>query len=721
MNTPNTAATASTAEELLTLAEGVDRIASGALSEYDGSFKDECLLHRASLSLRELAVLKQRAGADAGGVTEGVQLIANERRRQIEVEGFSAEHDDSYGDFPMAEAAVCYAQHVADRGWLDPEGIAEYRSDEVISPEVQGRGMYGWPKHWDKAWWKPHSILRDLVKAGALIAAEIDRAIRNQSAVAPLMRSPVVHSHTTPSNCDVTQVDVTLLAQPAASVPKEVQPHADRQIFTDRLVTDSLGFELRVNIEVGNFQFRGCHSTYENAETGNVDAGAEHHIQISRGMPIEERAEVVSHECYHLFYSVKHLIKVDEETEVEVFGQLNKHLFSLVERDAHPPQAAEPAAVGEPWAEVFDAEIARLDSNLKTIDHSKAPNAEAYRLGAHDALVAAKHRALKSHPPQPVAAPAVAGGDAVNDLAVMLRRMIWQARKQNGDTSIKALAGNAHQLLCKYRLEGSPLRDEAASPQAQAQPVGVRELIAKWRDAAVQFNENGYVGFIFDNCARELEQALSSIPPNEQGAKVPDGWQPIETAPKDDKVCLMGWGESRYRDGYGPIIMRWFNNAGDLAKGFWTCNAIQYYPTHWMPLPAAPSPVPTAAAKPDEVHEVLRDAKRYLWWREHADWIHDNGGITGCAFSCQINVLAGHSKAVLFDIVADHNLQQAVPDAVVDDGFVKVHKDVVLFLTGRGSIKGHWFGDAVNGKQYWWRSMLPYVAQQPPSPEEAKP
>jgi hypothetical protein len=51
----------------------------------------------------------------------------------------------------------------------------------------------------------------------------------------------------------------------------------------------------------------------------------------------------------------------------------------------------------------------------------------------------------------------------IDDLAMMLRRMIWMAEKQAGDTSMKALAGNAKQLLAKYNLEGSPLRGAAHS------------------------------------------------------------------------------------------------------------------------------------------------------------------------------------------------------------------------------------------------------------------
>lgn len=46
------------------------------------------------------------------------------------------------------------------------------------------------------------------------------------------------------------------------------------------------------------------------------------------------------------------------------------------------------------------------------------------------------------------------------NLAAMLRRMIWTAKKETGDTGMKVLAGKAGELLKLYGLEGSPLRDE---------------------------------------------------------------------------------------------------------------------------------------------------------------------------------------------------------------------------------------------------------------------
>jgi hypothetical protein len=85
----------------------------------------------------------------------GIEIIAAERQRQIEQEGWSAEHDDEHREGELGKAAACYAQ----------------------PPEI-GVRCQDWP--WDRKWWKPtpSDRIRELAKAGALIAAEIDRLKR---------------------------------------------------------------------------------------------------------------------------------------------------------------------------------------------------------------------------------------------------------------------------------------------------------------------------------------------------------------------------------------------------------------------------------------------------------------------------------------------------------------------------------------------------------------
>ena len=95
----------------------------------------------------------------------GVELIAEERARHSTVEGWTPAHDDKHRRRQLAKAAHSYlATH------------AEPDVDHPRSPALM-RSCWDWP--WAKKWWKPsNDPVRNLVKAGALIAAEIDRLNR---------------------------------------------------------------------------------------------------------------------------------------------------------------------------------------------------------------------------------------------------------------------------------------------------------------------------------------------------------------------------------------------------------------------------------------------------------------------------------------------------------------------------------------------------------------
>lgn len=99
---------------------------------------------------------------------DGVSLIARERSRQLAGEGYSSEHDDAHEHGELADAGACYALH-AGSGGPSHEGERPYKP-------------LNWP--WAREEWKPTADrLRDLTKAGALIAAEIDRELRSGAAV----------------------------------------------------------------------------------------------------------------------------------------------------------------------------------------------------------------------------------------------------------------------------------------------------------------------------------------------------------------------------------------------------------------------------------------------------------------------------------------------------------------------------------------------------------
>lgn len=100
--------------------------------------------------------------------------IAAERCRQREQEGWSVEHDDTHVGGQLAKAAACYAWFA---GLEDPlrEIFVENRQCANHRPVILKRL---WP--WSMDWWKPRDRRRDLVRAGALIVAEIERLDRLQ-------------------------------------------------------------------------------------------------------------------------------------------------------------------------------------------------------------------------------------------------------------------------------------------------------------------------------------------------------------------------------------------------------------------------------------------------------------------------------------------------------------------------------------------------------------
>lgn len=86
--------------------------------------------------------------------------IQKERERQINKEGWSQEHDDKHADGSIADAAACYA---SEKRLFEETGIPTFRFRDL------------WP--WHPSWFKKskHDRKRQLVIAGALIVAELER------------------------------------------------------------------------------------------------------------------------------------------------------------------------------------------------------------------------------------------------------------------------------------------------------------------------------------------------------------------------------------------------------------------------------------------------------------------------------------------------------------------------------------------------------------------
>lgn len=87
-------------------------------------------------------------------IKTGLQLIREERERQKNVEGWTAQHDNQHSDGELAAAARCYE----------------------LARNAKAPRPHEWP--WKREWWKPADRVRNLVKAGALYRAELDRLSR---------------------------------------------------------------------------------------------------------------------------------------------------------------------------------------------------------------------------------------------------------------------------------------------------------------------------------------------------------------------------------------------------------------------------------------------------------------------------------------------------------------------------------------------------------------
>lgn len=95
----------------------------------------------------------------------GIELIADERQRQITKEGWTLEHDKEHDEGALREGALCYlARELEENAIWNP--IPERMLRETADLFWPWRGEFEI---------KPTTLERNLVKAGALIAAELDR------------------------------------------------------------------------------------------------------------------------------------------------------------------------------------------------------------------------------------------------------------------------------------------------------------------------------------------------------------------------------------------------------------------------------------------------------------------------------------------------------------------------------------------------------------------
>ncbi len=87
-------------------------------------------------------------------MSKAIDDVIAERQRQVEAEGWTETHDDGHDGGELCAAGGCYALY------------ADAYPNAGEPPEA-------WP--WHRKWWKPKDFRQDLVRAAALILAEIER------------------------------------------------------------------------------------------------------------------------------------------------------------------------------------------------------------------------------------------------------------------------------------------------------------------------------------------------------------------------------------------------------------------------------------------------------------------------------------------------------------------------------------------------------------------
>lgn len=115
---------------------------------------NDCDYGRKSMRERYIQMIEAAPAHTLSEHSAAIKDVITERQRQVSEEGWTPAHDDQYADCELTQAAICYID----------TSFAETN----------------WP--WAAEWWKPTNPRRDLVKAGSLILAEIERMDRTAPA-----------------------------------------------------------------------------------------------------------------------------------------------------------------------------------------------------------------------------------------------------------------------------------------------------------------------------------------------------------------------------------------------------------------------------------------------------------------------------------------------------------------------------------------------------------
>lgn len=146
--------------------------AADAMLPYDGKLNS--MAHESIASALEALDRLQALTSvnDTAGWNDAARDVMAERERQKNVEGWTEVHDDCHYDGELGLAAACYAAYPHEVRALRVRGVCQ---------TIRKTWGSAWP--WQKKWWKPKTHRENLVRAGALILAEIERLDRKAAPV----------------------------------------------------------------------------------------------------------------------------------------------------------------------------------------------------------------------------------------------------------------------------------------------------------------------------------------------------------------------------------------------------------------------------------------------------------------------------------------------------------------------------------------------------------
>ncbi|WP_338138210.1 hypothetical protein [Pantoea septica] len=202
--------------------------------------------------------------------TTALNDVIAERQRQVSTEGWTPEYDDQYVHRELAKAAGCYAM----------------LNDRYPSPEE-------WP--WAEEWWKPTTARRDLVKAGALILAEIERLDRVSGVCVSQQLEPVKQFSVTNQQyrAEVTSYDpqtrqmdhdsIDLTAEQYKALAQEMAPDLNRSAISDQ--TDIPANSLLATLAMSSLTEEDWPQHFYAATQSTRDIDGVGAVYLSEGVP----------------------------------------------------------------------------------------------------------------------------------------------------------------------------------------------------------------------------------------------------------------------------------------------------------------------------------------------------------------------------------------------------------------------------------------------------